>query len=487
MPKDDCTMVIFGGTGDLAKRKLVPAIYNLFHEGRLPAAFSMVGLGRSKLNSEQYRNVLAQAVSAHSPKTWKEETWQQLAGSIDYLSCDVEEPASYKKIKSFVTEHTQLKGAVHNYLYYLAVAPRLFQPIARNFSEPITEEPATGWRRIMVEKPFGSNLETAAELNKALCASFKDQNIYRVDHYLGKEMIQNFMVIRFVNTVFEPVWNNTFIDNVQITVAENEGIGSRAEYYDCTGALRDMVQSHLLQMLAVTAMEPPASVKPEDLLRCKLSVIENIKLWEEEKPEDSVVFGQYKGYLQEKGVASGSTTETFVALKLALDRPRWQGVPFYLRTGKKLAEKQARVTIQFKKPFCSNLEVIREGLGIEKQSLLNLLTLKVQPKEGVAFQFNIKKPAAINEIVPATMDFCQPCAYLINTPEAYEHLIADAIEGDKSRFSSWEEIERSWILVDEILESKIIAEAEHFNYEPETWGPSAAAELTRHHGTEWWS
>lgn len=487
MSLDDCTMVIFGGTGDLARRKLAPAIYNLYREGLLPEKFSMIGIGRTKKSSAKYRQELASAISDYSSKTWKEEVWAQLAEKIDYLSSDADDPASYPRLKKYIAEHTLQKKAKANYIYYLAVAPHLFLPIANNLKDPKENSTVSGWRRIMIEKPFGSNLDTARNLNKALCAAFHDRHIYRIDHYLGKEMLQNIMVIRFVNTVFEPLWNNTYIDNIQITVAESEGIGTRGDYYDSTGAMRDMIQSHLLQMLSVTAMEPPGSVKVDEVIQKKIDLISAVRLWPDNDPGKNIVLGQYKGYRQEKDVKEDSLTETYAALKLAVDNNRWKGVPFFLRTGKYLQEKQARVTIQFKKPFGKSTNTIRESLGIKDSSLLNLLTLKVQPKEGVAFQFNIKKPATVNEIVPATMDFCQPCAYLINTPEAYERLIADAISGDKSRFTSWEEIEKSWLLVDSIYEGHELAGLKGYQYEPGTWGPGEADDMLAGLGTEWWS
>lgn len=484
---DHCTMVIFGGSGDLARRKLVPALYNLYRENKLPKNFSLLGVGRKEISCDQYREDLAAAVASYSSDSWDVEKWNLLAAKIDYLSSDVEDPDSYRAIKNFIAKHTENNGKKHNYLYYLAVAPRLFLPIARNFSEPISDQQTMGWRRIMVEKPFGSNLQTAQELNKALCASFNDQNIYRIDHYLGKEMLQNIMVIRFINTVFEPLWNHRYIDNIQVTVAENEGIVNRGDYYDHAGAMRDMVQSHLLQMLAVAVMEPPSGLEPESVVHEKLKVIRALRLWSASKQQHRVILGQYSSYRSEQNVNPDSLTETYAAIKMAVDLPRWQGVPFFLRTGKMLPEKQARITIQFKRPLTAHSAVIQTGLGVADSDLLNLLILKVQPKEGVAFQFNIKKPASINEIVPATMDFCQPCAFLINTPEAYERLIADAISGDKTRFSSWEEIETSWALIDSIYRNNRPEAEGSFFYEPSSWGPVNAEMMPFVEGTKWWS
>jgi glucose-6-phosphate 1-dehydrogenase len=486
---EDCTMVIFGGTGDLTKRKLAPALFNLHIEGKLPPGFSMIGVGRKEKSSNQYRSELAKAISEHSFETWDEEAWAPLAEKIDYLQADIEEPASYPRIREYIAEHNTSRNPLGNELYYLAVSPHLFPPLAENLGLEKTSHTGSftqGWRRVMIEKPFGSNLETARSLNKALCATFDDQNIYRIDHYLGKEMLHNILVVRFINTVFEPLWNNTYIDNVQITVAENEGIGNRGSYYDRTGAMRDMIQSHLLQMLAVVAMEPPAKASLDEVINNKLSLISAVRLWPENGPARNVIFGQYEGYNQENDVKENSTTETYVALKLAIDNSRWRGVPFYLRTGKLLQEKQARVTIQFKKPAGHHSAAISAGLDVENGNLLNLLTLKMQPSEGIVFQFNIKKPASVDEIVPATMDFCQQCAFQINSPEAYELLIADAIKGEKARFSSWEEIEKAWQLIDGIYECYGLSGLKSHLYKPGTWGPAEAEDMLSAQGLQWW-
>ncbi len=487
MHKDDFTMVIFGGTGDLARRKLIPALYNMQLEGKLPEKFSVIGLGRKERATADYRKMLSTAVAEYSLQTWDADLWDSFAAKIEYISGDVKDPASFNIIKTFIQDHTNQKGAVHNYLYYLAVGPHLFLPIAKNFAGPISEGELAGWRRIMVEKPFGQDLATAHDLNKAFCASFSDRNIYRVDHYLGKEMLQNIMVVRFINTVFEPLWNKDYIDNVQITVAENDGIGIRGDYYDRAGAMRDMIQSHLLQMLAVTAMEPLKSIDEERIVSSKVNLIRAISPWPGKKSEPTMVLGQYRGYREEEDVAADSLTETYTALKLAVNTPRWQGVPFYLRTGKMLGEKQARVSIQFKEPGNNNIKLILDTLGLERNPLLNLLVIKVQPQEGLAFQFNIKKPGSPSEIVPAEMDFCQPCAFLINSPEAYERLIEDAIQGDKSRFSSWDEIESSWILIDQLFESYKKASAKPYIYEPESWGPQQAEAILTGQKVKWWA
>lgn len=486
MPPDHCTMAIFGGTGDLAHRKLVPALYNLHLNGQLPSAFSLVGIGRKEKTDARYREDLAVSVREYSASTWKEDQWSKLAANIYYRAGDLQDESSYPELKKNLEACYPAHGSGHNYLYYLAVAPQLFNSIAGNLSRLGMAAEGPGWRRILIEKPFGYNLSSARELNAALCAAFHENNIYRIDHYLGKEMLQNILVIRFANTVFEPLWNNRFIDHVQISAAESDGIGDRGRYYDRAGAMRDMVQSHLLQMLAVTAMEPPVKNDPASIRIKKLELLSALQLWPANEFRENVIFGQYKGFLQEKDISPNSQTETFAAVKLAVNNARWQGVPFYLRTGKKLQDKLAKVVIQFKKPvdlyFPENLVAPDDS----RADLLNLLTLKIQPREGVVFQFNIKKPASTSEIVPVDMDFCQPCAFLINTPEAYERLLSDAMSGDSARFTAWDEVESCWKLVDDIYSSYRHSEQPVYAYEPGVTGPPEALEMLSRIGRRWW-
>lgn len=488
MPPANCTMVVFGGTGDLAHRKLVPALYNLQINGQLPPAFALLGVGRREKSSAEYREELAASVKEHSAQTWNEEIWPQLAAKIYYQVGDLRDASSYPALKEALETCSREQGSGQNYLFYLAVAPHLFASIAGNLSRNgmAAGDPGPDWRRIMIEKPFGYDLASARELNAALCAAFHEDNIYRIDHYLGKEMMQNILVIRFANSVFEPLWNNRFIDHVQISAAESDGIGDRGRYYDRAGAMRDMVQSHLLQMLAITAMEPPAENDPESIRLKKLELLNAIRLWPEESASDKVVFGQYRGFQQEKDIAPNSETETYAAVKLAVNNQRWQGVPFYLRTGKKLQDKMAKIVIQYKKPSALYFPDQLGSTGEDHPDLLNLLTLKVQPREGVVFQFNIKKPATTAEIVPVEMDFCQACAFLINTPEAYERLLADAMSGDPARFSSWDEVECSWRLTDSIYKAHQRSGKPVSVYEPGSLGPAAAVEMLNRQGCRWW-
>ncbi len=479
-------MVVLGGTGDLAHRKLAPAVYNLHHLGSLPQDFAFVGVGRKQKSDDQFRNELAESVNKYSSSSWDDQKWADLSPRIYYHQGDIRYADSYPDLKERIEECNRANGGSNNVLYYLALTPNLFTPAVENLNRHGMVQMESGWQRIMIEKPFGFDLQSARELNDVISSAFSEDNIFRIDHYLGKEMLQNILVLRLANSVFEPLWNERFISHVQIIASENEGIGDRGRYYDRFGAMRDMVQSHLLQMLALTAMEPPQEAGPEAVRAERLKLLNAVQLWPEEEERSNLVLGQYKGYKKEKDVDAHTGTETFAALKLAVNNQRWQGVPFYLRTGKNLDEKIAKIVIQFKKPPFFYYGNPLKDLELDYDSLLNILTLKVQPQEGVVFQFNIKKPASTSEIVPAKMDFCQPCAFLINTPEAYERLIADAIAGDTDRFSSWNEVERAWTLIDYIYEqSKKSAHKPHL-YEPGSRGPAEADKITEEDGYRWW-
>lgn len=479
-------MVVFGGTGDLTHRKLAPAIYNLYVEDKLPSKFSLVGVGRKQKLSSRYREELAASVSQYSPSTWDEKKWADLAVKLYYHAGDMRYSENYPSFKKVVDSCNFENGANGNYLYYMALSPQLFAPVAENLKKYNMTAGESGWNRLIVEKPFGHDLPSARELNNALYAAIDEDNIYRIDHYLGKEMLQNILVIRFANSVFEPLWNRRFIDHVQISAAESDGIGDRGRYYERAGAMRDMFQSHLLQMLALTAMEPPVRANSDAIRSEKLKLLNAVHLWPEEENKSSLAFGQYQGFEQEKDVSAHSKTETFVALKLGVNNPRWQGVPFYIRTGKKLEDKIAKIVIQFKSPPSLYFGDPLGGVNQDRSDLLNLLTLKVQPREGVVFQFNIKKPASVDEIVPAEMDFCQPCAFMINTPGAYERLLTDAMSGDDARFSSWNEIESSWVLTDTIYGEHKRSLSKLDIYKPGSTGPEAATEMLARDGRHWW-
>lgn len=485
MPPEDCTMIIFGGSGDLTRRKLVPALYKMQLDGRLPASFALIGVGRSEKGDQQYRLELSSAVQQYTGE-WDRAAWSALESKIYYRSANVADENSIIKLKDAVELIAGRHNSGDNYLYYLALAPNLFPLVAGNLRSQKMSSSEKGWQRIMIEKPFGYDLQSAHKLNAALEVAFQKESIYRIDHYLGKEMLQNVLVIRFANAVFEPLWNHKFIDNIQISAIESDGIGDRGRYYDRAGAMRDMVQSHLLQMLAVVAMEPPDK-NASYSIRCeKLKLLNAVKPWNAKKSSKKVIFGQYRGYKEEKDVSALSATETFAALKLSVDNDRWQGVPFYLRTGKKLEGKSTKIVIQFKEPGSVFMPLLTGASTSASAISPNLLTLKVQPSEGVVFQFNVKKPATPEQIVPVNMDFCQPCAFMINSPEAYELLLRDAMDGDLTRFTTWDEIERSWSLTDSIYKQHNGSAQPLFDYEPNSSGPPEAAALFGNNGLQWW-
>ncbi len=484
--RENICMIIFGGTGSLAHRKLVPAIYEMQQVGQLPIGFTVLGVGRKNKSSAQYRQELAASVEEYSASPFEKELWEKTASGLHYHAMDVEDSSAYQGLKDTIDKLSASHTKAQNIIYYLALAPRLFDSVAANLKQHGLNNSSDGWRRIIIEKPFGNNLASAAALNEALTGTFNERDIYRIDHYLGKEMLQNILVIRFANCIFEPLWKNRYIDNIQITASEDSGIGERGHYYDLSGAMRDMVQSHLFQMLALTSLEPPSHVDVDSLYQEKLRLLEKISIWPEGSTKDNVVFGQYAGYRDEPDVSSASQTETFTFLKLAIDNERWRGVPFYLRTGKMLDEKIAKIVIQFKVPLQISSHLLPEGSLADKRFLPNLLTLKVQPREGVVFQFNIKKPATMAEIVPVDMDFCQPCAFLINTPEAYERLLADAMAGDKTRFSSWKEIECSWSIIDSIYKDYRLEGGCLHPYQPGSRGPEAVSSILDRDKRNWW-
>lgn len=481
-----CTMVVFGGTGDLAHRKLAPALYNMYLDGLLPARFQMIGIGRKEKSDSQYRKELAASVEKHTASSWDEGRWAELEKRLHYQPGDLRDDQTYEKLKYKADQINQESSDDYNILYYLAVAPQYFPLAASNLKRHEATPLGHGWRRIMIEKPFGYDLNTAAELNSALTAAFKEENIFRVDHYLGKEMLQNILTIRFANSLFEPLWNNRFIESVQISALESAGIGDRGRYYDRTGAMRDMFQSHLLQMLAVTAMEPPLLKGTDAVKDAKLKLLKAVYPGDEGQEGSGIVLGQYSGYLQEKDVGPHSITETYAAVKLAIDNERWRGVPFYLRTGKKLHDKLAKIVVQFKKPPDIYDGEILEKLSAADGKLENLLTLKIQPREGVVFQFNIKKPGTVDEIAPAAMDFCQPCAFAINTPEAYEYLLTDAMKGDPARFTNWSEIETAWLLTDRLYSHFKETRRPVHLYERGSRGPAEADQMLEKEGHRWW-
>lgn len=469
-------MTIFGATGDLTHRKLVPALYQLHLQGFLAPDFQILAIGRREKTTESYRQELRSSVTRYSSRTMDENIWSDLERRIEYFQMDFQDPDFYTKLHNGIKEKRRDKVYPQNDLFYLAVAPEHFAPIVSNLKIcGLAGREAGGWQRLVIEKPFGKDLASASELNETITAVFPESDVYRIDHYLAKEMIQNITMLRRQNAIFEPLWNRDYIDNVQISVLEFEGVGSRGGYYDQTGALKDMVQNHLLQLVAIIAMDLPAARGAEAVRDEKVRLLGALHSQIRSDAALPVVLGQYETYRQEDRVADDSRTDTFVALKLTLDNPRWQGVPFYLVTGKQMAAKAAQVTVEFKKPALADRDDVAA----------NLLQIGIQPREGIHLKLNTKKPTVIDEMTVAEMEYCQSCQYNFNTPDSYEKLLMDVTLGDSTRFTRWDELQLSWQLTDEIAEycsKNNILET----YADHSCGPQAAVDLISQDGRRWW-
>lgn len=479
-----CVMVIFGGTGDLTHKKLMPALYHLAKDQLLPNSFHIVSVGRRNKTNTGYAKEVFQSIQESIGGKPDVKAWKLLQERIRYHRQSFDSRQGYQLLKELLKD---MAGEC-SVLYYLAVSPNYFETIIANIGDLGMAKRKEVWRRIVIEKPFGRDLTTAEYLNQKISKVFPEENIYRIDHYLGKAMLQNLIVIRFANAVFEPVWNRNYIDNIQISACETVGIGTRGGYYEKFGALRDMVQNHLLQLLMLTAMEPPKSFSETHIREAKLEVLQ---LLANVNTNTETVRGQYgegimRGervfeYRQEDRVDDNSNTETFIAMKLDINNARWQGVPFYIRTGKRMPAKSAEVVIQFKK-----LPIMQQFQNSEEYEP-NRLVIKIQPKEGVTFAFNAKTPGTVSNIVPVSMDFCQNCEIGINSPEAYERLLYDVIRDDATLFPNWQEIKYSWMFADRVTQCWHEESASFPNYEAGTWGPKAADDLLTKDGRKWWN
>lgn len=446
-------ITLFGGSGDLTYRKLLPAMYNLEVLNKLDDNFKIIGLGRRDYTTEDYIKIAETWIKENSRKKYDEKTFKKFLSRISYFKIDISNKDEYKRLQQFYIEQN-----IEKHVYYYAVAPSMFLPITEGLREYCSENDA----KVIIEKPFGEDLENASILNDKLAEFFGKDEIYHIDHYLGKEMIQNILTIRFMNAIFRGIWNKDFIDNVQITAAETVGVETRAGYYDKSGALKDMVQNHLLQVLSIVAMEEPNKDEKNGIKKSQLELLKSLKPLT--KTKDDLVMGQYAGYLEEANIPPDSKTETYVALRLFVDNERWDGVPFYIRTGKKMGNKETQVVIQFK-----------EVNGIPG----NILVIKIQPDEGVYLQFSAKKPGTENDVQRVSMDFCQSCVLenRINTPEAYERLLYACFEGDASLFSEWDQIAVSWNYINSIFKSYNKKDNNLYIYEQGTMGPKEAENL----------
>jgi glucose-6-phosphate 1-dehydrogenase len=473
-PIQSITIVIFGASGDLTWRKLVPALYNNFKKGRLTGCNNVIGFSRRSIPDEEFRKHLKDGVINFSPETFDETTWEDFSGRLTYFKGDLSKPEDYGLLEEMLK--TLEKKPVHR-LYYLATSPEYYQSAVENLGAAGMADQSSGWRRIVIEKPFGVDLLSAQALNADVHKVFKESQVFRIDHFLGKETAQNILFFRFANTIFEPIWNRRFVDNIQICVSESVDVGHRGEYYDKAGVMRDMFQNHLLQLLALVAMEPPSSFNPDALRNEKVKVFESIHPISN---RDSVR-GQYSGYCQTEGVGSRSHTATFAALRLYIDNWRWKGVPFYLRSGKNLKEKTTEIIIEFQRPPHLMFSYPDPG-----KLSPNILSLCIQPDEGIHLQFEAKLPDSDQDMVPVDMDFHYRDIIGRNMPDSYERLLLEALEGDASLFTRSDMIEAAWRLIDPVITGwekedlpKLIV------YPPGSWGPAEADALLKQDGRTW--
>ncbi|WP_291099791.1 MULTISPECIES: glucose-6-phosphate dehydrogenase [unclassified Flavobacterium] len=483
------TILIFGATGDLAKRKLFPAFFNLYLDGHMPEYFTIMALGRAESSDEKFRSYVRENLNEFSRnKITSEEDFQKFASKIEYFQNDIDEEESYQVLAQRLNEIDETFGERANRLFYLSIAPAFIETIAVNIKK--LELAANAQQdRIIIEKPFGYNKSSAVLLNELLSQTFKEEQIYRIDHYLGKETVQNILAFRFGNSMFEPLWNRNFIDSVQITVAEEVGVEDRGGFYEDAGALKDMMQNHMLQILSMIAMEAPTSLEADEIRNRKADVLRAIRRISPQEVNHYTVRGQYEtgsikgkpvtGYTQEKGVAANSTTETFTAMKFYLDNWRWQGVPFYVRTGKRMQEKQSSIIIQFKAVPHSTFSNGTDGLTP------NRLIINIQPAMDIKLQFMTKKPGLSLSLKPAEMIFDYfSCS--TQSPEAYETLLLDALLGDPTLFMRSDQVEEAWDVVDTIQQAWENDELLSFHkYEAGSWGPQAADDLLARQGHFW--
>ncbi|GGG76162.1 glucose-6-phosphate dehydrogenase [Paenibacillus radicis (ex Gao et al. 2016)] len=482
---------LFGATGDLAKRKLFPALFSLYKEGKLSENFAVVGLARRTRTNEQFRSdVYESIVEFCRYKADDTELWNRFAEHFEYMPLDINNVDAFRELGKLSEQLDAKFDIPGNRLFYLALAPELFGPVSFNLRDGGLLESA-GWHRVVIEKPFGYDLESARKLNDQIRQVFREEEVFRIDHYLGKEMVQNIQVIRFANALFEPLWNNNHIANVQITLSETVGVEERGGYYDKSGALRDMGQNHMLQMLTMIAMEPPSRLHGEDIRDEKVKVLRSLRSYNShEDVRSNVIRGQYSageargtqlpGYREEDSVGEGSNTETYFAAKIAVDNFRWAGVPFYIRTGKRLPVKTTEVVIEFKSMPQNVLFAQRHDLAP------NLLVIRVNPTEGIYIKVNAKTPGVDNSVQPVAMEFCQSCQIGLNTPEAYERLIHDAVRGDSTYFTRWDEVAQAWEFVDRIAAAWRDDSGDLKQYPAGSWGPKAAEELLAKDGFHWW-
>lgn len=484
-----CSMVLFGVTGDLARKKLMPALYDLCSRGLLPPGFSLVGFARRDWADQDFGKVVHESIREHARTPFKEEVWRQLAEGIRFVPGTFDDDDAFDLLAQTVADLDIERGTRGNHAFYLSIPPKSFAQVCRQLDRSGLSQAREGtWRRVVIEKPFGHDLASAQELNAIVEAVFPAESIFRIDHYLGKETVQNLLAVRFANQFFEPIWNANYVDHVQITMAEDIGIAGRAGYYDGIGAARDVVQNHLMQLLALVAMEEPVAFSARQLRAEKEKVLSTVRL--AGSPAKCAARGRYTAgwqgsekvpsYADEDGVAPASVTETFAALKVVVENRRWAGVPFYLRTGKRLAKRVTEIAVVFRKaPFLPFSDTETEELG------QNALVIRVQPDEGVTVRFGAKVPGAQMEVRDVTMDFGYGRAFTETSPEAYERLMLDVLLGDPPLFPGHEEVELSWQILDRVTAYWARSKQEPEGYPAGGWGPRSADELLERDGRRW--
>ena len=482
------SLVIFGVTGDLSRKKLMPAVYDLANRGLLPPGFALVGFARREWENQDFAKVVHDSVREYARTPFSEEVWQQLSEGIRFVQGDFDDDAAFDRLKETIEELDTKRGTNGNHAFYLSIPPKAFPLVCRQLSRSGLADPKPDeFRRVVIEKPFGHDLKSARELNEVVEAVFPADSIFRIDHYLGKETVQNILALRFANQLFEPLWNANYIDHVQITMAEDIGVGGRAGYYDGIGAARDVIQNHLLQLLALTAMEEPVSFDAADLRNEKEKVLQAVRL-----PKDLGKYtarGQYSGgwqggeevlgFLDEEGMNPNSVTETYAAMRLDINTRRWAGVPFYLRAGKRLGRRVTEIAVVFKR-------APQQLFAADQTSELgqNALVIRVQPDEGVTIRFGSKVPGVGMQVRDVTMDFGYGHAFTEASPEAYERLILDVLLGDPPLFPRHEEVELSWKILDPI-EAFWENQGQPEQYRHGTWGPSSADKMMEQDGRAW--
>lgn len=476
---DPSIMVIFGASGDLTERKLIPALYSLHNKGRLPEGFRVVGFSRTNFSHDQFREKMHSSTKKYCESDVSLSSWEQFSNQLYYFPGDFNIASDFEALDKFLIQLNENSQSNGNRIYYLAAAPQFYPQVVARLGDLAMTKQDSGWRRIVIEKPFGFDLTSARELNHELHNVFLEEQIFRIDHYLGKETAQNILFLRFANTIFEPVWNRNYVDHIQITVAEKLRVNHRGDYYDKAGVMRDMFQNHLLQLLALITIEPPASFNADAVRNEVVKVFSAIRPIHPDEVSKFTVLGQYLGYLNEKGVKQDSKTATFAAIELFIDNWRWQGVPFYMRSGKALAEKCTEIIIQFNSPP-HVMFPLPSGHTINP----NRLILCIQPDEGIQLNFQAKQPDSIAEMRSVEMIFDYTKSFgATSIPDAYERLLMDILQGDASLFTRSDAIELSWGFIDPIIKGwETAGQSPPAVYPMGSWGPEAADKfLSRHH------